>query len=161
MLAESCYLQWSLSLALSLSGLSHQPSAPCSIQSHCKLLRAADTRLLHFVLQTLFVCVCVWVCVCVCVFDGRAMRFKRETHHNVLQYGPSSLLKTTIEPCPKHNRKCNGFNGFNGNCIVFNGNYNGVYWYVRDYIGRMLNLIGKMPKTLYKKEFCNGFTGKS
>ncbi len=36
-----------------------------------------------------------------------------------------------------------------------------VYWYVRDYIGRMLNLIGKMPKTLYKKEFCNGFTGKS
>ncbi len=106
------------------------------------------------------VCVCVWVGVCVCV-SGRAMRFKRETHHNVLQYGPSSLLKKTIEPCPKHNRKCNGFNGFNGNCIGFNGNYNGVYWYVMDYIGGMLNLIGKMPKTLYKKEFCNGFTGKS
>ncbi len=29
-----------------------------------------------------------------------------------------------------------------------------------DYIGEMLNPIGKMPKTQYKKEFCNGFTGK-
>ncbi len=28
-------------------------------------------------------------------------------------------------------------------------------------IGGMLNPIGKMPKTHYKKEFCNGFTGKS
>jgi len=45
-----------------------------------------------------------------------------------------SLLKKTIEPCPKHNRKCNGFNGFNGNCIGFNGNYNGVSWYVMDSI---------------------------
>ncbi len=36
----------------------------------------------------------------------------------------------TIESCPKHNRKCNGFNGYNGNCIGFNGQYNGVYWYV-------------------------------
>ncbi len=36
----------------------------------------------------------------------------------------------------KHNRKCNGFNGYNGNCIGFNGNYNGVYWYVMDSIGR-------------------------
>ncbi len=71
------------------------------------------------------------------------------------------LLKITIEPCPKHNRKCNGFNGYNGNCIGFNGNYNGVYWYVIDSIGGMLNPIGKMPKTHYKKEFCNGFTGKS
>ncbi len=43
--------------------------------------------------------------------------------------------KKTIEPCPKHNRKCNGFNGYNGNCIGFNGNYNGVYWYVMDSIG--------------------------
>ncbi len=25
----------------------------------------------------------------------------------------------------------------------------------------MLNHIGKMPNTHYKKEFCNGFTGKS
>ncbi len=72
----------------------------------------------------------------------------------------TSLLKKTIEPCPKHNRKCNGFNGYNGNCIGFNGNYNGVYWYVVDSIGGMLNPIGKMPKTHYKKEFCNGFTGK-
>ncbi len=71
------------------------------------------------------------------------------------------LLKKTIEHCPKHNRKCNGFNGYNGNCIGFNGSYNGVYWYVMDSIGGMLNPIGKMPKTHYKKEFCNGFTGKS
>ncbi len=61
----------------------------------------------------------------------------------------------------KHNRKCNGFNGYNGNCIGFNGNYNGVYWYVMDSIGGVLNPIGKMPKTHYKKQFCNGFTGKS
>ncbi len=31
--------------------------------------------------------------------------------------------------------------------IGFNGNYNGVYWYVMDSIGGMLNLIRKMPKT--------------
>ncbi len=73
----------------------------------------------------------------------------------------STLLKKTIEPCLKHNRKCNGFNGYNGNCIGFNGNYNGVYWYVMDSIGGVLNPIGKMPKTHYKKEFCNGFTGES
>ncbi len=30
--------------------------------------------------------------------------------------------------------------------------YNGVYWYVMDSIGGMLNHIGKMPKTQYK---CN------
>ncbi len=29
-----------------------------------------------------------------------------------------------------------------------------------DSIGGMLNPIGKMPKTHYKNEFCNGFTGK-
>ncbi len=29
-----------------------------------------------------------------------------------------------------------------------------------DSIGGMLNPIGKMPKTHYKKEFCCGFTGK-
>ncbi len=63
------------------------------------------------------------------------------------------FLKKTIEPCPKHNRKCNGFNGYNGNCIGFNGNYNGVYWYVMDSIGGMLNPIGKMPKTHYKRNF--------
>ncbi len=28
-----------------------------------------------------------------------------------------------------------------------------------DYIGGMLNPIGKIPKTHYKREFCNGFTG--
>ncbi len=59
-----------------------------------------------------------------------------------------TLLKKTIEPCPKHNRKCNGYNG---NCIGFNGNYDGVY--LMDSIGGMLNPIGKMPKTHHKKEF--------
>ncbi len=58
-----------------------------------------------------------------------------------------TLVKTPIEPCPKHNRKCNVFDGYNGNCIDFNGNYYGVYWYVVDSIGGMLNPIGKMPKT--------------
>ncbi len=56
------------------------------------------------------------------------------------------------------NRK---YNDYNGNCIGFNGNYNGVYWDVMDYIGGMLDPIGKMPKTHYKNAFCNGFTGKS
>ncbi len=27
----------------------------------------------------------------------------------------------------QNNRKCNGFNGYDGNGIGFNGNYNGVY----------------------------------
>jgi len=30
-----------------------------------------------------------------------------------------------------------------------------------DYIGGMLNPIGKMPKTHYKNELFHGFTGKS
>ncbi len=30
-----------------------------------------------------------------------------------------------------------------------------------DYIGGMLNPIGKMPKTHNKKEFCNGFLEKA
>ncbi len=67
----------------------------------------------------------------------------------------------TIQLCPKYNRKCDGFNGYNGNCFVFNGNYKGVYWYVMDSIGEMLNPIGIMPKTHYKMKFCNGFTGNS
>ncbi len=54
-----------------------------------------------------------------------------------------ALLENTIEPACKGN----GFNGYNGNCIGFNGNYNGVYWYVMDSIGGMLNSIGQMPKT--------------
>ncbi len=32
-------------------------------------------------------------------------------------------------------------------------NYNGVYWYVMDSIGGMLNPFGKMPKTQYKWNF--------
>ncbi len=51
-----------------------------------------------------------------------------------------------MEKCTKHNRKCNGFNGYNWNCIGFNGYYNGVYWFVMDCINGMLNPIGKMPK---------------
>ncbi len=74
---------------------------------------------------------------------------------------PAEMLKKNNITLPKHNRKYNGFNGFNGNCIGFNGNYNGVYWYVMDSIGGMLNHIGKMHKTHYKNRFCNGFTGKS
>ncbi len=34
----------------------------------------------------------------------------------------------------------------------------GMWWIL---FGGILNSIGKMPKTHYKKEFCNGFTGKS
>ncbi len=41
--------------------------------------------------------------------------------------------------------------GYNGNCIGFNGNYNGVYWYVMDYIGGMLNPIELMPKHTTKR----------
>ncbi len=32
---------------------------------------------------------------------------------------------------------------------------------VMDYFGGVLNHIGKMPKTHYKNDFCNDFTGKS
>ncbi len=69
----------------------------------------------------------------------------------------SGILRYFV-PAEKKKRKCNGYNG---NCIGFNGNYNGVYWYVMDYIGGMLNPIGEMPKTHYKTTFCNGFTGKN
>ncbi len=79
--------------------------------------------------------------------------------NRIVSHDPAKKKK--IEPGPKHNRKWNGFNGYNGNCIGFNGNYNGVYWYVMDSIGGMLNHIEKITKTHYKKEFCNGFTGKS
>ncbi len=51
---------------------------------------------------------------------------------------------------PKTQYKCNGFNGYNGNCIGFNGIYNGVYWYVMYFIGGMLNPI-------LENEFCYGF----
>ncbi len=101
-----------------------------------------------------FPLVCVCVCVCVCVFlQSHTARDQRSNTHTAVQM--------SIVPAEKHNRTCNGFNGYNGNCIGFNGNYNGVYWYVMDSIGGILNPIGKMPKTHYKKEFCNGFTGKS
>ncbi len=80
------------------------------------------------------------------LFEYNALR-----HTTFFGVGLLSLLKKTIEPWPKHKRKCNGFNGYNGSCIGFNGNHNGVYWYVMDYIGEMLNPIEKMPKTHYKK----------
>ncbi len=59
----------------------------------------------------------------------------------------SNIYRMLYDPAEKHNRKCNVFNGYNGNCIGFNGNYNGVYWYVMDSVGGMLNPVGKMPKT--------------
>ncbi len=57
----------------------------------------------------------------------------------------------TKESCPKHNRKCKGFNGYNGNCIGFNGNYNGVYWYVMDSIVGMLNPNGTNAQNTLQK----------
>ncbi len=60
--------------------------------------------------------------------------------------------KKTIEPCPKHNRKCNGFNGYNGNFIGFNGNYNGVYWYVIDLLVGC-SLLEKCPKHTTNRNF--------
>ncbi len=54
--------------------------------------------------------------------------------------------KNPADPCLKHTRKCNGFNG---NSIGFNGNYNGVYWYVMDSIGGM----EKCPKHTTKMNF--------
>ncbi len=46
-------------------------------------------------------------------------------------YSKVPCWKKAIEPCPKLNRKCNGFNGSNGNCIGINRNYNvsiGMWW---------------------------------
>ncbi len=57
--------------------------------------------------------------------------------------------KKQQHPAQKHNVKCNGFNGYNGNSIGFNGNYNGVYWYVMDSIGGM----EKCPKHITKMNF--------
>ncbi len=48
----------------------------------------------------------------------------------------------------------NGFNGFIGNCIGFNGNYNGVYWYVMDSIGGMLNAQNTLQKGILKWFYC-------
>ncbi len=59
--------------------------------------------------------------------------------------------------CPKYNRNVMYLMVI----IGFNGNYNGVYWYVMDSIGGMLNLIGINAQNTLQKEFCNCFTGKS
>ncbi len=56
-----------------------------------------------------------------------------------------TLLKKTIVPCQKQNVM-----GLMGIVLVFNGDYNGVYRSVMDFIGGMLNSIGKMPKTQQK-----------
>ncbi len=58
-----------------------------------------------------------------------------------------SLLKKTIEPCPKQKRKCKGFNGYNGNCIGFNGNYNYVYCYVILLVG-LKNVQNTLQKVI-------------
>ncbi len=47
-----------------------------------------------------------------------------KTSHPRYDYCLDDPAEKTIESCPKHNRKSNGFNGYNGNCIGFNGNYN-------------------------------------
>ncbi len=59
-------------------------------------------------------------------------------------------------PAEKNYRKCNVLMGI----VMVLMETIMVYWYVMDSIGGMLNRIGKMPKTHYKKEFCNSFTGK-
>ncbi len=53
------------------------------------------------------------------------------------------------------------FNGYNGNCIGFNGNYDGVYWYVVDSIGGMLNPVGKNGQNILQKGIVMVFTGKA
>ncbi len=75
-----------------------------------------------------------------CLFPHqcRLVRVNRRTH-NI-----SRLLKHYNQAFdPKHNRNVMDLMVI----IGFNGNYNGVYWYVMDYIDGILNLIGKMPKT--------------
>ncbi len=39
-------------------------------------------------------------------------------------------------------------------------NYNGVYWYVMDYIGGMI-ILSDNAQTHYKMEFCNGLLEKA
>ncbi len=95
--------------------------------------------------------------LCFCCFKFYSIALIN-AHFEIFVYWP--CWKKQQNPAQNTIEKCNGLNGYNGNCIGFNGNYNGVYWYVMDSIGAMLNPIGKMPKTHYKKEFCNGFTGK-
>ncbi len=68
-----------------------------------------------------------------------------------LAYCSHPCWKKTIETCPKHNRKCNGFNGYNGNCIGFSGNYNGVlmvcdgfyWWDVKSHCENAQNTLQK------------------
>ncbi len=57
-------------------------------------------------------------------------------HCFLMQCG--AAWKTKTYPAEKNNRKCNGFDGYNGNCIGFNENYNGDYWYVMVSIGLLL-----------------------
>lgn len=38
----------------------------------------------------------------------------------------NTLVEKQYCPAQKHIQKCNGFNGYSGNCIGFYGNYNGV-----------------------------------
>ncbi len=65
----------------------------------------------------------------------------------------NKVKKNKVFPAEKHNRKCNGFNGFNGNCIGFNGNYNGVYWYVMILLVGCQILLEKCPKHTIKRNF--------
>lgn len=67
-----------------------------------------------------------------------------------------------IVPCPKHNRKCNAFIGYNDGRIGFNGNHNGVYYelFWWSVVWQINNFLNNAQNTL-KKEFCNDFDWKS
>ncbi len=59
--------------------------------------------------------------------------------------------KKTIEPCPKHNSKCNGYNGIivlilMGTLMVSTG----IWWIL---LGGMLNPIEKCPKHTTKRNY--------
>ncbi len=60
-----------------------------------------------------------------------------KSSNTIIIFPAEKNTQKTVEPLPKHNRKCNGFKGSNGNCIGFNVNYNGVYWYLMHSIGGM------------------------
>ncbi len=95
---------------------------------------------------------CVCVCVCVCSVPCKGIHTSSFFSHFVLLLPYVKLLQSTrhTPPCwkktinPAQNTIENVMNLkiFDGNCIGFNGNYNGVYWYVMDSIGGMLNSIG-------------------
>ncbi len=77
------------------------------------------------------------------------------------------VITCNVEKNNRHHQKiCNGFTGYNGTCIGFNGNCNGPClvstgnW--SPSIGGLLKPInpnGICPKTTRQKPFFNGFNG--